>query len=262
MADRYADAVRARRRELRELRAHLVGGHRGELRSCLALSRLAAAGHAAAALAELRHQTAAHVRRGDRRVRERLPQQLGPAVAAIAAAVGEQWATALGPPLHRIATERGLAMDPGWLRLPASRAPVVRLPAEPLEPPRSVLAGVVEGAALWRLVVVPMAALPLFGLPALAGPALAPLAVGTAATAVAIATRARRTVADRVRLHRTVEYVVGAAAAAIDADLDRRIVELESRVSAALDAAVLRRRAAVDHELALLASEPAGGADD
>jgi hypothetical protein len=261
MADRYAEAVRARRRELRELRAHLAGGHRGELRSCLALSRLAAAGHAAAAFAGLREEAARYVRRGDRHARERLRQQLEPAVCAIAAAVGERWAAELAPPLRRIASERGLTMEPGWPRLPAPRAPVVRLPAEPPGPPPSVLTGVVEGAALWRLVGVPMAALPLLGLPALAGPALAPLAVGAGVTAVALAARTRRTATARARLHRTVEHVVTAAAAAIDADLDRRLVELERSACAALDAAVLRRRAAVDHELALLAADPTGAAD-
>ena len=40
--DRYADAVRARRAELRGARALLLGGHRTELHSGLAAGRLAA----------------------------------------------------------------------------------------------------------------------------------------------------------------------------------------------------------------------------
>ena len=40
MPDRYADAVRARRAELRAERELLGGGHRGELRTALALSRV------------------------------------------------------------------------------------------------------------------------------------------------------------------------------------------------------------------------------
>jgi len=256
MPDRYADAVRARRAELRELRARLAGGHRGELRSCLALSRLAATADAAAALAALRREAAGHVGRGDRWVRDRLPAQLGEAVDAIATAVAAHWARELRPPLRRIATERGLVVEPGWPRLPAARP--VRVPPPAPAPAPSLLTGVVEGAALWRLVLVPLAALPLVGLPALGGPALAPLAVATGVAAVVAAAAARRTAVHRVRLQRTVEQVLGAAAVAIDGDLDRRLVELERTADAVLDAAVLRRRAEVDRELALLAT---GGGD-
>jgi hypothetical protein len=258
MPDRYADAVRARRGELRELRERLAGGHRGELRSCLALSRLAAAGHAAGMLADLRREAAEHIWRGDRQARDRLPEHVGAAATAVAAAVAERWATQLSPPLRRIATERGLAMEPGWPRLPAHRTPGPLPPPEPPGPRPTLLTGVVEGAALGRLAMLPLAALPLLGLPALGGPALAPLAVGAGIAAVVVAARARRTATERARLHRRVEQVVGAAATAIDADLDRRLVELERSAAAALDAAVLRRRAAVDRELALLAADPTG----
>jgi len=261
MPDRYADAVLARRLELRELREQLVGGHRGELRGCLALSRLAAAAESARMLAELRREAAEQVRRGDRHVRDRLPEQVCDAVAAAAAAtaVAGRWAAALGPPLRRIAAERGLAMEPGWPRLPAPRA--LGEPPPPDPPGPTLFTGLVEGAALGRLALLPLAALPLLGLPALGGPALAPLAVGAGLAAVVVAVRARRTAAERARLHRRVEQVVGAAATAIDADLDRRLVELERSAGTALDAAVLRRRAAVDRELALLSAHRSGARD-
>jgi hypothetical protein len=258
MPDRYADAVRARRRELRELRERLAGRHRGELRSCLALSRLAATGDASGALAGLRREAAEHVRRGDRTARDRLPEHVTAATAVAATAAAARWAAELGPPLRRIATERGLVMEPGWPRLPAPRAPGPPPPPEPAPPGPTLLAGVIEGAALGRLALLPLASLPLIGLPALGGPALAPLAVGVGLTALVVAARARRVAAERERLHRRVEQIVGAAAAAIEADLDRRLVELELGASAALDAAVLRRRAAVDRELALLAADRAG----
>jgi hypothetical protein len=257
MPDRYADAVLARRRELRELRERLAGGHRGELRSCLALSRIDATGEAAEMLAALRREAAEHVRRGDRQVRDRLPEHVIAAVAAIATAVAARWAAALGPPLRRIATERGLALAPGWPRLPAPRAPGPP-PPEPPGPGASLLTGVMEGAALGRLALLPIAALPLAGLPALGGPALAPLALGACLAAVVVTARARRVATARARLDRWVEQAVAAAATAIEADLDRRLVELERGAAAALDAAVLRRRAAVDRELALLAAEKAG----
>lgn len=257
MPDRYADAVQARRRELRELRERLAGGHRGELRSCLALSRLAAAGHASASLAALRREAAEHIRRGDRAARDRLPDHVTAAVDGITAATGARWVAELGPPLRRIASERGLAVEPGWLRLPVPRAPGPP-PPEAAPPGPTLIAGVIEGAALGRLALFPLAALPLAGLPALGGPALAPLAVGVGLTALVVAARSRRLAAERERLRRRVEQVVVAGAAAIEADLDRRLVELEPGVSAALDAAVLRRRAAVERELAALAPERAG----
>ncbi len=253
--DRWADAVRARRAELRELRSHLAGGHRGELRSCLALSRLAAAGDAAVALAALRREATEHVRRGDRHVLARLPARLAPAVAEVATGIAARWAAGLAPPLRRIATERGLAMERAWPRLPALRVPVLPPPAEPPGP--SLLSGMVEGAALWRLVLFPLAVLPLLGLPALGGPTLAPLAVGAGIAAVVLGARSRRRALERARMHRGIEQLIAAAAAAIDADLDRRLVELERATSAALDTAVLHRRAALDRELARLTAGPA-----
>jgi hypothetical protein len=257
MPDRYADAVLARRRELRELRERLAGGHRGELRSCLALSRLAAARDASASLADLRREAAEHVRRGDRAARARLPEHVTAAVGAVAAATAARWAAGLGPPLRRIASERGLAVEPGRPRMPAPRPPGPP-PPEPATGDRPLLTGMIEGAALGRLALLPLAALPLAGLPAPGGPVLAPLAAGVGLTALVVAARARRTAAERERLQRRVEQIIGAAASAIEADLDRRLVELELDASAALDAAVLRRRAAVDRELASLTPGRAG----
>jgi hypothetical protein len=257
MPDRYAEAVLARRRELRELRERLAGGHRAELRSCLALSRLAAVRDISESFADLRREAAEHVRRGDRAARVRLPDQVTAAAGAIATATAARWAAGLAPPLRRIATERGLAVGPGWPRLPAPRPPGPPPPEPPADRP-VLLARLVEGAALGRLALLPLAVLPLAGLPALGGPALAPLAVGVGLTALVVAARTRRVAGERDRLHRRVEQIVGAASAAVEADLDRRLVELEPAVAAALDAAVLRRRAAVDRELASLAPERAG----
>jgi hypothetical protein len=258
MPDRYIDAVRARRVELRARRGLLTGGHRAELRSCLALSRIAAAAEASGALAGLAREAADHIETGDRAARGQLPDLLAAAVATVAVDVHAGWAVALRPALRRIATERDLPMDPGWPRLPAPQLPAVPAAPAPARRVRSLLAGAADGAALWRLALFPVAMLPLLGLPALAGPVLAPLAAGAGVATVAATARARRTAAERTRLRCHTEQVLAAAALAIDADLGRRLVELERTVAAALDAAVLRRRAAVDAELALVAPDNGG----
>src|SRR5690606_19918014 len=196
MPDRYADAVVARRRELRELRERLGGSHRGELRGCLALSRLTAARDAERALADLRREAAEHVRCGDRAARRRLPDLVAAAVDALAADAAARWAADLAPALRRIATERELAVGPGCPRLPAASPPGPPPTDEPA-PDRPLLTRLVEGVALGRLALFPLAVLPLAGLPALGGPALAPLAVVVGLAALAVATCARRAAAER-----------------------------------------------------------------
>jgi hypothetical protein len=258
MPDRYADAVRARRAELRAMRLSLVGGHRAELRSCLALSRLTAAADIEQALAQLRREMAEHCDAGDRAARARLLELLAAAVPHIAEAVDTRWTAGLRPGLRRIGTERGLDLGAGWPRLPAPH-----LPGRPPDVPasrrpgavRSLLAGALDGAALWRLALFPLAVLPLLGLPVLGGPAFAPLALGAGVAAVVGTAVARRTAAERARLRLVAEQAVTAAGAALHSDLARRLVEVERSVGAALDAAVLRRRAAVDAELASLAPD-------
>ena len=128
MSTRYACAVHARRVELRARRADLTGDHRVELRSCLALSRLAATADTAAALAGLAREVAVHIDAADRAARERLPARLAAAVDDVAFAGHAAWAAALRPALRRIATERSLSMPPGWPRLPAGRPPRPRGP--------------------------------------------------------------------------------------------------------------------------------------
>jgi hypothetical protein len=256
MPDRYADAVRARRAELRVRRELLTGGHRAELRTSMALSRLAVAAETGAALAGLAREARVHAESGDRDARARLPALLAAAVDDIAGALHTGWAAALRPALRRIATERGLAMAPGWPRLPAPRlAAVSPAPPEAGGAVGSLLAGAADGAALWRLALFPLAVLPLLGLPALGGPALAPLAIGAGVAAVVVAARSRRTAGERIRLRRHVDEVIAVAAAALDADLGRRLLELERTAGAALDAAVLHSRAEVDAELALLTAD-------
>jgi hypothetical protein len=251
--DRYADAVRARRAELRAQLARLAGSHRSDLRGALALSRVATAAGTAAALAELRREVGQHIDHADPAMRQRLPATFAAALDDSARSVFDGWAAALRPALRRIATERSLPVERDWPRLPVARPLSLPAPPPPVRSLSALGSGVLHGAALGRLLLIPLAVLPLWGLPLLGGPALIPLAVGAAIAATVFATRSRRAAADRSRLRRHVEVVLAAAGVALDADLGRRLIELEHSTAAALDVAVSRRRAEVEAELAELA---------
>ena len=125
------------------------------------------------------------------------------------------------------------------------------VPAAPVRAPR--LAGAAEGLAVWRVALVLLAAMPLVGLPVWGGPALAPVAVGVGAAAVAVAVLTRRGGAERAVLRRQVEGMLAQARAALRVDVERMLLELERSAAAELDAAVERRRTAVEAELLALA---------
>jgi len=254
--DRYADAVRARRAELRADRAALTGTHRAELRSELALARLAAGDALSDGLDRAAAIVRAHAARPGRAARRQLTGVLAAALTAAVGAAHACWAGELGAGLRRLAGARGLdlcGLDPdgldggsAWPPLPGPPTP--RPPPGP--PPRPWLAGAAEGLALWRLALLPLVALPLAGLPVLGGRAWTPLAVGVAAAGLALLIRARRIAADRAVLGRWSEAAIANARAAFVTHLDRAALSVEPGLAAELDAAVARRRAALERELA------------
>ncbi len=252
MPDRYADAVRARRAELRAEQGPLAGTHRAELRAELALARIVATDAAAAAFADLAREVGAHAGHPERGVGRALPGCLPVALDALAARVHTATLAQLGPGLRRIATARRLDLGLSWPAFPAPRRPLLDpMPAAPVRAPR--LAGAAEGLAVWRVALVMLAAMPLVGLPVWGGPALAPAAVGIGAAAVAVAVLARRGGAERALLRRRMDAVLVQAQAALRVDVERMLLELERSAAAELDAAVERRRAAVEAELLTLA---------
>jgi hypothetical protein len=266
--DRYADAVRARRAELRGARASLLGGHRAELRSGLAAGRLAASAELAAVLAALDRELRRHVEGADGAGRAALPGRVAAAVDRLAAHAGERWAVAVLPAVRRVAAVRGLRPPVSWPagggptdRVTAllTRPPAVALPAPDPAPGvvRALLAGATEGT--WRLALLPVAVLPAVGLPALGGRSAVPLAVGLGLALLVAGVRARCVAADRARLRRWGAEVVAAVRGALETELARRLLEVERLAAAALDDAVDRRRAEVDGELRALAPEAAGG---
>ena len=251
MPDRYADAVRARRAELRAELAPLAGTHRAELRAELGLARIVATDGAAAAFADLSREVAAHTGHPERAVGRALPASLPAALDGLATRVHAATLAQLAPALRRIATVRRLDLGPGWPTLPPPRLPLLAVkPADRVRAPR--LAGAAEGLAVWRVAFVMLAAMPLVGLPVWGGPALAPVAVGLGAAAVVIAVIARRGHAEQALLRRQVDAVLGQARVTLRVDVERMLLELERSAAAELDAAVQRRRAAVEAELLAL----------
>ena len=256
--DRYADAVHARRDELRAQRALLLGGHRPELRAHLALSRLAGASATTLALAGLAAEASAHIDAG-RAARDRLPELLTGALTALSAELHGRWSGDLAAALRLIARRRGLSMPSGWPRLPRPAAP----PGVGHPPAGRRAAGAwLDGLAMWRLALLPPAALSLLGIPVAGGSApgvparaLFPLACGMALFGMAAAVGARRAAVARAAWRAHVDSALALARATLEADLGRRVLELEQLAAAELDAAVERRRVAVDAELAGLAAD-------
>ncbi|MEJ3655772.1 hypothetical protein WEH80_22640 [Actinomycetes bacterium KLBMP 9759] len=249
MPDRYAEAVRARRAELRAERALLGGSHRAELRNELALSRVDASATASTAFGRLAREVRQHVDAAGRGQLRALPALVAEAIVAVGAATGAAWAADLGPALRRIAACRSLAMPSGWPALPDVRFGVAPPEPEPVRPTLTVLVGAAGGVAASRAVVLPLALLPIAGLPAVGGAGLLPLGAGAAAAGAVVALRSHGTSLRRAALRRAVDDALAAACTSLDNDLTRRLLEVERTVGAELDDAVAALLAVLDREL-------------
>ncbi|MHA6797208.1 hypothetical protein ACVGVM_27390 [Pseudonocardia bannensis] len=257
MPDRYADAVRSRRGELRAERLRLIGGHRAEIRTSLALTRLVVAAELAATMAALGREIREHVVRADRAGRRRLPGLVAAAVDRAEAELERAVAGVALPSVRRIAAERSVLADLTVAGItPSGTRPRVSATLPVPEPPvgalRALLLAGSSGGA-WRLAVLPVAGLPVLGLPALGGVAVLPLAAALGLVALAATAWARWVAADRARLGRWTAEALAVARSGLEAELGRRLLDLEQRAGAALDVAVARRRADVDAELRGLA---------
>jgi hypothetical protein len=256
--DRYADAVRARRAELRARRGPLLGGHRAELRACLAAGRLTVSTELSTACVELHRELRDHADRADRAGRAALLMDASDAVDRLAAHAGERFTAAVVPGIRRVAAARNVPeveqWPPGAVAAVLLRRPVpIPLPSpEPPQPIRTTLAGT------WRTVPVSAAALPAAGLPAFGGRAVLPLAIGVGLALLAWAVAAQRVAADRARLRRWAAEVVNTVRTAVDTELARRALELERVAGAALEEAVVGRRAVLEAELQTLAPDSRG----
>lgn len=249
MPDRFADAVRARRHELRAELALLTPA-RADLRDALAAARATALAQAAADLADVRRTLDGHP-----------AGAVAAAARAVAVAACADWSE------RAVAAERGTAADRG-LALPAPPDDPPPPPVPDPSPPRRTRAvEALADAGTWRLAVLPLAVAPLSGVAGLsgfaglpgfaglsgfAGPSVLLPAAGAAALVLVAVVRSRRAAADRARLHRWGTDLLAAAHARLDAELTRRTAARTTAAGARLDAALARRRAEVGAELALL----------
>lgn len=256
--ERYADAVRARRAELRADRALLLGGPR-EVRHVLMAARLAASAELTAALAGLRRELRHHAARADGAGRAALPSLTGAAVGRLVDRVVAGWAAALLAALRGVAAARCAPGGSSWLVVDPVVALVTCRPSVAIpgpDPPPSLARALVLGVTggTWRVALLPAAALPAIGLPALGGRAVLPPALGIVAALLVAGARAHRIAADRARLCRWADEVVAAVRAVVETELARRAVEVERVVGAELDDLVARQLARVDAELRALAA--------
>lgn len=244
-SDRYADAVRARRAELRaELRA--LVGYRAELRTALALARLAVTEEFATELGRLAGQARVHLGRCGSRDRARFPTVLLSAVDDLRRWAGTHRDATVRSAARRVAARRGLDVE-----IPRGGPPGPLRPSPP-EPARPAWVGAVSG---WRAVLIPAALLPLLG-PPVTTPSAVAGATGLGVAVAVLAGGRQLAASDRLRLRRWSEGVLVAARADADAALARLLLGIEQGAGAALDAAVACRRAEVEAELARLVPHP------
>ncbi|GEC21486.1 hypothetical protein PHY01_37690 [Pseudonocardia hydrocarbonoxydans] len=241
MPDRHADAVRARRHELRAQRALLTPG-RTALRDALAAARATALARATADLAEVRREL-------DRAAR--------PAAAVADAARAVETAAYRRFTDLAVAAERGTAADRGVaLPVPPDDPPPPAAP-DPPAPRRTGTWETLADAGTWRPAVLPLAAAPLTGF---AGPSVALPAAGAAVLVLVAVVRSRRAAADRARLRRWSLALLADTRTRVDAELARRAVARAAAGAVRLDAALAGHRSAVDAELAAFGPREAVGA--
>ncbi|AEA28721.1 hypothetical protein Psed_6633 [Pseudonocardia dioxanivorans CB1190] len=254
MPDRYADAVRMARAELRARRLALPG-HAAEVRAACSLARVAAAARSATAVAALSAELFGYLDRAGRADRALLPRHAAAAAERIVADVLDRAGQGLVPELRRIASARGLptSAGEGWVPGP------VHILIPPAPPPPGLWQTAATGGALWRTALLPLAGLPVVGLPAVAGGAGSPAVwAGAAAGVVTLvaAVLGRRGAADRERWRRWVPGVTASLRAALESALLTALLHTERQVVAALDPAVVRRAGEIDAQLRGLTGPP------
>lgn len=248
--DARTAALRARRAELVAVRRGSGRGYQLRLRALTQRARVESGHDVTRELRELAGWFRARVDAADRGALARLPTELDPALATVAARLSAGMA-------HRVA---GLAEEVlGELFTPDERAAVgtalgrrepVLLTARPAtvrtggaEDRLMVVAGASGGIGLGRLVVAPLVLVP--GLNVL----LVPLTLGLGAGAAWWMARARAHVADKAHLRSWLTEALADARASLDQVVAEQLIEVEHQLGAAVDDALGREVDRLDAEL-------------
>ncbi|MFR9805803.1 hypothetical protein ACL02T_26455 [Pseudonocardia sp. RS010] len=280
---RHAQALRARRSELREALAEVDGRHRARLRGDLALVRLRATADLTASLRDL-HALCGPWISGPRTA---LPPVLGPALDRVCGAVPGRVREEAEAVVRRIAgrmlgpvplppeilpcsahtpspsgpSPSGPSLSGPSLSGPSLSGPSLSVPSPTVrglpEPPRRVgrldaLVRAGSGTGVVRLALVLVAGAPALGLSVAGGRTLLPLALGLALAAVVLLARRRRAAVERERWAYWLDTALRDAEAGAAAAVSALLIDLERRSTELLDRIAAQRRGALSAELRAL----------
>ncbi|WP_460863504.1 dynamin family protein [Rhodococcus aerolatus] len=248
--DARVAALRTRREELVAARRGSGRGYQLRLRALVARARVESTHEVARECRGLTAWFRARVDAADRAGLARLPAELDPALAVVAARLSAGMAGRVSALVEEVLgelftpDERAQVAD-----VLGRRAPLV--PATRPAGPRAsgsddklmVVAGASGGVGLGRLVVAPLVLVP--GLNVL----LVPLTLGLGAGAAWFMARARAHVADKAHVRQWGADAVAEARSALEEVVAAQLIEVEHQLGAALDEAVGRQVDRVDAEL-------------
>jgi hypothetical protein len=249
-ADGRAAALRARREELLAARRGAGRGYQLRLRALVARARVEAAHEVGRELRGLTAWFRERVEAADRAALARLPAELDPALATVAARLSAGMAARVGALVEEVLGELFTPDERAEVAAVLGRREPVVLATRPAGPrARSsddrlmVVAGASGGVGLGRLVVAPLVLVP--GLNVL----LVPLTLGLGAGAAWVMARARAHVADKAHLRQWATDAVAEARAGLDEVVSAQLIEVEHQLGAALDEALGRQVDRVDAQL-------------
>jgi len=245
-----AEVLRARREELQAKRRAGQRGWSMRLRAQVQHSRV-----------ETTHEVARHVREtqtwfrsavdsADRWALDRLPAQLNPALAAVAARVSDGLAQRVRHLGQEVLSELFTAAELSALVATSAGRQVTPLAIRPLEKRPSgsedrlmVVAGASGGVGLGRLALMPLALVPGLNL------VLVPLTLGLGAGAAWWMARTRGHMADKAHVKQWSAEVFAEARANLDQLVAEQLIDTEHQLGAALDDALAERVEQIEQEL-------------
>ena len=245
-----AEVLRARREELQAKRRAGQRGWSMRLRAQVQHTRV-----------ETTHEVARHVREtqtwfrstvdsADRWALDRLPAQLNPALAAVAARVSDGLAQRVRHLGEEVLSELFTAAELSALVATSAGRQVTPLAIRPLEKRPSgsedrlmVVAGASGGVGLGRLALMPLALVPGLNL------VLVPLTLGLGAGAAWWMARTRGHMADKAHVKQWSAEVFAEARANLDQLVAEQLIDAEHQLGAALDDALAERVEQIEQEL-------------